>query len=60
MKFTIHKTAAKACVAVLTQAVGQAITLGLLSGNARSWAEIGLSVLTAVGVYMAPNAAPTP
>ena len=39
----------------LAGAAAQAVTLGLISGTARSWATVVIGVLTAAAVYLVPN-----
>lgn len=40
----------------LAGAAAQAVTLGLISGTARSWATVVIGMLTAGAVYLVPNA----
>jgi hypothetical protein len=53
------KTVMKFLVA-LAGVAGIAITQGLLTGDAAKWAGVGISIVTAVAVYLAPNAQPVP
>lgn len=39
----------------LAGALAQALTLGLVTGTARSWATIIIGVLTAAAVFLVPN-----
>lgn len=39
----------------LAGAAAQAVSLGLIDGDARSWATIIIGVLTAGAVYLVPN-----
>jgi uncharacterized membrane protein YphA (DoxX/SURF4 family) len=47
----------KALVAV-AGVIGQLIALGLLTGPVLRYAAVGLSILTAAGIYSVPNADP--
>jgi hypothetical protein len=49
---------AKAIVAILGAAITSAVSLGLLEGKAAAWAQIALSALTALAVYLVPNKPP--
>jgi hypothetical protein len=40
----------------LAGAAAQAVSLGLVSGTARSWATVVIGVLTAGAVFLVPNA----
>ena len=44
----------------LAGAAAQAVSLGLVDGDARSWATVIIGILTAAAVYLVPNAADTP
>lgn len=39
-------------------AIGAALTLGLLHGDAEHYATIAVAVITAIGTFVVPNATP--
>lgn len=45
-------------LAALTGAAAEAVSLGLLSGQAERWTVGGLAVASALAVYLVPNAKP--
>lgn len=42
-------------LAALAGAAAQAVSLGLVDGDARSWMTVAIGLLTAVAVYLVPN-----
>lgn len=42
----------------LTGAAAQAVSLGLVDGDARGWVTVAIGVATAAAVYLVPNQPP--